>query len=230
VNLEVTVKALDEVRAERDAALAAQKRAEDQSLFLHEKYINEEAKKNDQIDRTEKAKRERDAAICRAEKLELNQANAEYWGQMWAAEQDRSERALEARRRADAALSAALAEARTLVHEDNAYYSKNLRLEDKIGRLRDKIAAALAAQKQAEDRFRRWMGALVETAWAHDVALYEEQPGAFVAKLEERFAAALAAQKKAEAECKRLMETLLRKTSGCEKCSNEREWAEEARR
>lgn len=44
----------------------------------------------------------------------------------------------------------------------------------------------------AEDRFRRWMGALVETAWAHDVALYDDQPGAFVDKLEERFAAARA--------------------------------------
>ena len=61
---------------------------------------------------------------------------------------------------------------------------------NRIAALTSKLVEAESALEKERERFRRWMASLVEMAWARDVALYEDQPGAFVAKLQERLAAA----------------------------------------
>jgi hypothetical protein len=53
----------------------------------------------------------------------------------------------------------------------------------------DCMADVGARVRELEERFRGWMGALVELAWAHDVALYEDRPGAFVDVLRGRISA-----------------------------------------
>lgn len=69
--------------------------------YLHARIASLEAALIAERTWAEKMEAERDAALASAEKVEFNQADAEYWGRMWATERDRSERALEARRRAE---------------------------------------------------------------------------------------------------------------------------------
>ena len=81
----------------------------------------------------------------------------------------------EQRDQAESALAAAREEnerLRTAVHEDNSYYSENLRLQDDLGKLRDDLAA-LRASREDEGRVERVARMMFKTMRARLPAQYQ---------------------------------------------------------